>query len=89
MNMPYQACQFATYEAAKQALSSDGEEGSYNPLVNMLAGATAGGVAAGQSSPPLPPPPTHTTTSTPHSPSRYFEVAAALVASVAPRWASL
>lgn len=59
MNMPYQACQFATYEAAKQALSSDGEEGSFNPLVNMLAGATAGGVAAGQSSPPLPPTHTH------------------------------
>jgi solute carrier family 25 iron transporter 28/37 len=53
MNVPYQMCQFTTYEFVKSQLSpapmpADGGrvEAVYNPAANMAAGGVAGGCAA-------------------------------------------
>ena len=55
MNIPYQTCQFMTYEAVKLVLGGEttGVEhgGAYNPIVNMAAGGVAGGTAAAFTTP--------------------------------------
>ena len=55
MNIPYQTCQFMTYEAVKLVLGGEttGVEhgGAYNPVVNMAAGGVAGGTAAAFTTP--------------------------------------
>jgi solute carrier family 25 iron transporter 28/37 len=55
MNIPYQMCQFVTYEAVKVGLAGEqaGVEhgGTYTPVANVLAGGAAGGTAAAFTTP--------------------------------------
>ena len=54
MNVPYQMCQFATYEFVKSKLAGPvemGDEVRYTPLANMVAGGVAGGCAASITTP--------------------------------------
>lgn len=55
MNIPYQMCQFVTYEAIKIALCGEqtGVEhgGTYTPVVNLVSGGLAGGTAAAFTTP--------------------------------------
>ena len=55
MNIPYQMCQFMTYEAIKVLISGEQTAvehgGEYTPLANMVAGGVAGGTAAAFTTP--------------------------------------
>jgi solute carrier family 25 iron transporter 28/37 len=55
MNIPYQMCQFATYEAIKLALSREETAveygGAFTPIINFAAGGLAGGTAAAFTTP--------------------------------------
>ena len=55
MNVPYQMCQFMTYEALKVVISGEHTAvehgGEYTPLANMVAGGVAGGTAAAFTTP--------------------------------------
>lgn len=55
MNVPYQMCQFMTYEAIKVLISGEQTAvehgGEYTPLSNMVAGGVAGGTAAAFTTP--------------------------------------
>ena len=55
MNIPYQSCQFSTYEAVKTLLierrGGTDETPIYSPIDNTIAGGAAGGVAAAVTAP--------------------------------------
>ena len=48
MNLPFHCLHFVTYEFMRKTLSVNGE---YNPKAHLIAGGTAGGIAAGFTSP--------------------------------------